>query len=115
VEGGGRQDDIRHTSYRGVVGIKGEVFDDKWTYDIFGQYGTVVYQETYNNDFSIPFRRCMDVVATRATRLPICVDNRTRLRALQHLEHRRVTPEALAYLQTPGFQRGDMTQTVVGA
>ena len=53
VEGGGRRDDIRHTSYRGVVGLKGDLFDDKWTYDVFGQYGTVVYQETYQNDFSI--------------------------------------------------------------
>ena len=34
VEGGGRQDDIRHTSYRMVLGFKGE-FAKFWNYDVF--------------------------------------------------------------------------------
>jgi outer membrane receptor protein involved in Fe transport len=119
VEGGGRRDDIRHTSYRGVVGLTGDLFDNKWTYDVFGQYGTVVYQETYTNEFSIArSARALDVVADDDGN-PVCrsvVDGSDpacvpydiwRLGA--------VTPEALAYLQTPGFQRGDTTQTVVGA
>jgi len=119
VEGGGRRDDIRHTSYRGVVGLTGDLFDNKWTYDVFGQYGTVVYQETYTNEFSITRSgRALDVVADDDGN-PVCrsfLDGSDpacvpydiwRLGA--------VTPEALAYLQTPGFQRGDTTQTVVGA
>jgi len=119
VEGGGRRDDIRHTSYRGVVGLKGDLFDDKWTYDVFGQYGTVVYQETYQNDFSIArSQRALDVVAD-ADGNPVCRS------ALNGSDPNcvpydiwslgNVTPEALAYLQTPGFQRGDTAQTVVGA
>ena len=119
VEGGGRRDDIRHTSYRGVVGLTGDLFDNKWTYDVFGQYGTVVYQETYTNEFSITRSgRALDVVADDDGN-PVCrsfLDGSDpacvpydiwRLGA--------VTPEALAYLQTPGFQRGDTTQTGVGA
>src|SRR5437879_2398725 len=45
VEGGGRIDDIRHTSYRGVLGLKGDLLDKKWNYDAFFQTGKVVYQE----------------------------------------------------------------------
>ena len=40
VEGGGRQDDLNHTSYRGVVGVKGDV--GNWKYDVFAQVGRVV-------------------------------------------------------------------------
>ena len=119
VEGGGRRDDIRHTSYRGVVGLKGDLFDDKWTYDVFGQYGTVVYQETYQNDFSIARSQlAMDVVAD-ADGNPVCraALNGTDPNCVPYDIWRigGVTPEALNYLQTPGFQRGDTTQTVVGA
>jgi len=117
VEGGGRQDDIRHTSYRGVIGLKGDLFDGKWNYDLFGQYGTVVYQETYKNDFSITrSQRALDVVAD-ADGNPVC---RTALDGTDPAcvpydiwRIGGVTPEALAYLQTPGFQKGNTTQTVV--
>ena len=39
VESGGRLDDLRHTSFRGVVGMRGDIADG-WTYDIYGLYGT---------------------------------------------------------------------------
>src|SRR3989442_12522067 len=39
VEGGPRIDDIRHTSYRGVLGLKGDRLDKKWNYDAFFQAG----------------------------------------------------------------------------
>ena len=116
VEGGGRQDDLRHTSYRGVIGLKGD-FSDNWTYDVSAQYGTVVFAETYLNDFSITrAARAMDVVDDGAGNAvcrsaldgtdPNCVPyNLWRIGG--------VTPEALAYLQTPGFQRGDTGQTVI--
>ncbi|MEI9850436.1 MAG: hypothetical protein WDN24_05750 [Sphingomonas sp.] len=39
VEGGGRQDDRQHTSYRGVLGLKGDL-GSVWSYDTYYQYGT---------------------------------------------------------------------------
>lgn len=116
VEGGGRQDDIRHTSYRGVIGFRGTVAEN-WDYDISAQYGTVVYQESYLNDFSITRAgRAMDVVDDGSGNAvcrsvldgsdPNCVPyDIWRLGG--------VTPAALAYLQTPGFQKGTTEQTVV--
>ena len=62
VEGGGRQDDLGLTQYRGVVGVKGG-FAEHWNYDVSAQYGTVLFAETYNNDFSITrLGRALDVV-----------------------------------------------------
>ncbi|AUJ68737.1 MULTISPECIES: TonB-dependent receptor plug domain-containing protein [Pseudoalteromonas] len=51
VEGGPRQDDLRHTSTRFVLGMRGEI-DDNWTYDAFFNYGNVSYEQTYQNDLS---------------------------------------------------------------
>ncbi|KAK0329115.1 hypothetical protein LTR94_038064, partial [Friedmanniomyces endolithicus] len=59
---GGRQDDQRHTSYRGVIGIKGDI--GNWRYDAFAQVGKVLYSETYYNDFSVArSARALDVIA----------------------------------------------------
>jgi outer membrane receptor protein involved in Fe transport len=117
VEGGGRQDDLRHTSYRGVVGVKGEIAQG-WNYDVFGQYGTVVFAETYLNDFSIARgQRALQVVNVNG--VPTCksVVDGTDPNCVPYNIWRQggVTPEALNYLQTPGFQRGDTQQSVMGA
>jgi outer membrane receptor protein involved in Fe transport len=117
IEGGGRQDDLRHTSYRGVVGVKGEVAQG-WNYDVFGQYGTVVFAETYLNDFSITRgQRALQVVNVNG--VPTCksVVDGTDPNCVPYNIWRTggVTPQALDYLQTPGFQRGDTQQSVMGA
>jgi hypothetical protein len=51
VEGGGRFDDLRHTSFRGVVGLRGDLADS-WNYDVYGLYGESVLAEAFQNDFS---------------------------------------------------------------
>jgi iron complex outermembrane receptor protein len=116
VEGGGRQDDQRHTSYRGVVGVKGEI--GNWNYDVFAQMGKVLYSETYLNDFSISrSSRAIDVI-TDAQGNPVCrsvvngVDPNCVPYNIWALG--KVTPEALAYLQVPGFQKGSTSQSVQG-
>lgn len=118
IEGGGRQDDIRHTSYRFNGGVKGE-FAKVWNYDVFAQSSKVVYQSSYLNDFSVTRAgRAMNVVADANGNAvcqsvvdgsdPNCVPyNIWRLGG--------VTPEALAYLQTPGFQKGFTSQQIQGA
>ncbi|RYE67761.1 MAG: TonB-dependent receptor, partial [Oxalobacteraceae bacterium] len=116
VEGGGRRDDLNHTSYRGVVGVKGDV--GNWKYDVFAQVGKVRYAETYFNDFSVArSARALDVVPG-ANGAPVC---RSTLNGIDPncvpyniWSLGGVTKEALTYLQTPGFQRGSTSQTVQG-
>ena len=116
VEGGGRQDDIRHTSFRGVIGVKGDI-DKVWSYDLSAQAGKVVFQETYKNDFSnARIGKALDVVLD-ANGKPVCRS------ALDGSDPNcvpyniwslgKVTPEALGYLQTPGFQKGFTSQQIV--
>ena len=51
VEGAPRSDDLQHTSFRGVVGFRGDL-GENWSYDVFYNRGEVNYQETYQNDLS---------------------------------------------------------------
>ncbi|GGE14798.1 TonB-dependent receptor [Polymorphobacter glacialis] len=49
VEGGNRQDDIRHTTYRIVGGVKGDLFGP-FHYDLYGQYANVGYRSRFTGD-----------------------------------------------------------------
>jgi iron complex outermembrane recepter protein len=116
IEGGDRLDDIRHTTFRGVVGMKGDL-NKTWTYDISQQWGQTVYQETYLNDLSkTRIANALDVVANPAGGAPVCrsVVNGTDPNCVPWnlFSPNSVTPAAAAYLATPGLRKGSTTQTV---
>ena len=52
TEGGPRIDDLRHTDYRVVLGVKGEINAD-WNYDAYAQIGRAVFAEEFINDVSL--------------------------------------------------------------
>ncbi|MBQ5963433.1 TonB-dependent receptor [Massilia sp. ZL223] len=113
VEGGGRQDNLRHTSFRGVVGLKGDI--GNWNYDVFGQMGKVLFQENYLNDFSnTRLQAALDVVAD-ASGAPVCRSGLAGCVPYNIWALGKVTPQMLEYLQTPGFQKGYTSQSVIGA
>lgn len=116
VEGGGRNDDIQHTDYRIVAGMRGDVTRGV-SYDVSYQYGRVLRQSTYENDFSITrLGRALDVVTDPATGLPVCRSVLTGVDPncvpYNIFTTGGVTPAALQYLQTPGFQRGILQQSI---
>ena len=51
TEGGPRIADLTHTSYRGVLGSKGDL-GKVWSYDAYYQYGRTNYTLVYKNEFS---------------------------------------------------------------
>src|SRR3984885_2033651 len=51
VEGGGRVDDLEHTDWRVVIGVKGKIVDG-WDYDASWQHSIVNLNETQQNYFS---------------------------------------------------------------
>lgn len=53
VEGGNRQDDIRHTTYRIVGGIRGDLVGP-FRYDLFAQYSNVSYRSRFSGDANRP-------------------------------------------------------------
>ncbi|MEO1245730.1 MAG: TonB-dependent receptor [Pseudomonadota bacterium] len=52
VEGGPRFDDLRHTSNRALVGIRGDI-NTAWSYDVSANFSRTRYSQVYNNDLSI--------------------------------------------------------------
>lgn len=116
VEGGGRRDDLQHTSYRIVTGSKGDL-GKGISYDVYYQYGRVNFAQTYRNDFSIArLTKALDVV-TGPNGTPICrsVRDGTDPNCVPYdiLAPGGVTPAALTYLQTPLFSRGQTTEQIL--
>jgi outer membrane receptor protein involved in Fe transport len=128
VEGGGRQDDIRHTDYRVVAGIRGDL-SRGISYDAYYQSGHTLRQETFFNDFSVTrLGRAIDVVAVLngaivAPGTPgATIQCRAKFTGIDPncvpynvFATGGVDPTALTYLQTPGFQRGNIIETIAHA
>jgi outer membrane receptor protein involved in Fe transport len=115
VEGGGRRDDLQHTDYRIVTGMRGDL-GGGFSYDASYQYGRVVFAQTYFNDFSITrIKRALDVVSGPGG-VPTCrsVLNGQDPNCVPYdiFATGGVTEAALNYLQTPGFSRGNTQETV---
>jgi iron complex outermembrane receptor protein len=114
VEGAPRQDDLQHTSFRIVLGTKGDL-NDAFSYDAYYQYGRTNFNETYLNDFSITrLRRALDVVSNNgvATCRSVVDGSDPNCVPYNIWTQGGVTPQAVAYLATPGFQRGQTTEQV---
>lgn len=114
VEGGGRRDDLRHTMFRGVAGVKGDI--GAFTYDASAQVGKVIFQEEYFNDFSVArAKKALDAVRDANGNIvcrsvvdgtdPNCVPYNI-------FNPGGVTAAQIAYLSTPGLQRGFTSQLI---
>ena len=117
VEGGGRQDHLNYESYRGVVGVRGEIVPG-WNYDVAAQFSRVRLQRAFLNDFSATrLTRALDVVSVGGT--PTCrsVVDGTDPNCVPYdvFTSGGVTQAALDYLQIPLIATGETTQQVVTA
>ena len=117
VEGGNRQSDLQHTSWRGVFGLRGD-FSDDWRYDLYYQYAEVRMQNAYLNDLSTSrIKRALDAVRDPDTGRVVC---RSVLDGSDPdcvpwniFREGAVTQEMVDYLTLPLFSRGSTDQTVV--
>lgn len=123
VEGGGRVDDLRHTDYRIVAGMKGQIAEGI-SYDVYGQFWRAIMTERYENDFSrVKINRALNVV-TDGSGNAVCAS------AIANAQGQvvdancvpwniwtpgGVTNAAVEYLQTPGFRSGATTEYVGSA
>ncbi|MEA1674253.1 TonB-dependent receptor plug domain-containing protein [Nitrospirillum sp. BR 11163] len=116
VEGGGRIDDLRHTSYRELVGLKGDLWDG-WSYDAYAQRSTVILSETYKNDFSLARTAEAFNATTDANGKLVCANSAAVAAGCVPYNvfssSTAIDPAALSYLQTPGFKEGSTVQDVV--
>jgi outer membrane receptor protein involved in Fe transport len=72
TEGGPRIADFKHTSYRAVLGTRGDL-SKVFSYDAYFQYGKTDYSQVYRNELSVSrLRNALDVVTDPTTGLPVC-------------------------------------------
>ncbi|WP_229205659.1 TonB-dependent receptor domain-containing protein [Duganella sp. Leaf126] len=115
VEGGPRINSISDTSFREVLGVKGEV--GEWNYDVFGQFARVNHSEQNKNYFSATrIGRAMDVVAD-ANGNAVCasaVSGADPNCVPYNLFGGAITPQQLAYLSAGGQIGGYVQQIIYG-
>lgn len=114
VEGGGRRDDLQHTTYRGLIGAKGDITKGI-SYDGYYQYSRVNFAQTYRNDFSKARTvKALDVVSVGG--VPTCrsvVDGTDPNCVPWNIfTAGGVTSAALNYLQIPLFSRGQNSEQI---
>jgi hypothetical protein len=120
VEGGPRRSDLQHTSYRAVLGTRGDI-TEAVSYDAYYQYGRTNYSQVYSNEFSVArLTNALDVVDDPrvAGVQPIC---RATLQGTDancvpyDVFGNNITPAAINYLSATGFQDGINTEQVANA
>ena len=122
-----RQDDLRHTTYRMLIGAKGDL-GDGWSYDFSAQYATALFSEEYFNDASASrIEKALHVVADPRTEvlgapnpnygLPVCksvIDGTdTNCIPLNIFQYAAPTDAALAYAGGNGMKQGSTTEQVI--
>jgi len=122
IEGGNRQDDLRHTSYRMNIGARGEL-GDGWTYDIYAQYGLSLLTENYLNEFSkYRVQQALEVspLAGPTPGVPSCIGESTNPPAANGCVPLdifnglgSITKPMLNYVGADGFQEGYTQEQVV--
>lgn len=119
VEGGGRQSQLRNTSFRALLGAKGEI-SDGFTYDVTGSYAHVESKQVYQHDFSASrLTKSLNVVTDPSTGNPVCASvldgSDTNCVPYNVFTVGGVTAAALNYLQIPLIETGGTTQISFGA
>jgi iron complex outermembrane receptor protein len=107
IEGGGRQANLEHNSFRIVTGVEGMI-NDSWSYDVSYQYGSVSSSDAYKNDFYVNY------MAQRlgAVGAPACTGDCI---PYEVFTFGGVTTEAARQLQGAAIATGFSTQKILNA
>jgi outer membrane receptor protein involved in Fe transport len=117
VEGGPRQDDLNHASYRGVFGLRGNL-TDLWQYDLHYLRARVEMERNFLNDMSSSrISRALDAVRDPDTGRIVC---RSTLEGSDPdcvpwniFQEGAVTQSMIDYLTLPLSARGSTDQTIL--
>ena len=114
VEGGGRQNDLTHISYRAVLGVKGDI-NSAWSYDAYAMQAETELSGIYRNDFyKDRVQQALDVVRDGDGNL-VCRDLSNGCTPWNIFTLGGVTSEATDFLQVPALESGTATTRVASA
>ena len=113
VEGGPREDEYTHTTWRGVFGARGELAPD-WTYDASYTYGRTRSSDFHNNDVSASRAQDALLAVTNANGQIVCRSGSTGCVPWNIWNPAiPVSPAALANFSVPGLTQAASREDVV--
>jgi outer membrane receptor protein involved in Fe transport len=116
VEGGGRQSDFRHSSYRYVVGLKGDL-SDNWNYDGYMEYTATQFNSAQTAYFQTQRIQNALIARKNAAGQIVCqsvIDGSDPACVPYNIfQEGQVSQAALNYLQVPAYTGGNASERVV--
>ena len=115
IEGGPRTSKMRHTNYRMVAGLRGEL-NDTWSYDAYGLYATSIYNSMYINDLNTSrLIDALNVITDPDTGEAVCASGNDGCAPWDIFTKGGVTQEALDYIATTAVSKGWTKTQVLSA
>jgi outer membrane receptor protein involved in Fe transport len=116
IEGGPREDEYDHQTFRGVFGTRGDITAN-WSYDTSLTYGVTRFSDYHNNDTSASrMQDAMLAVRDPTTGQIVCRSGNSGCVPWNIWNPAiAITPQQLAYFSVPGFVDGTNTEQVVTA
>jgi iron complex outermembrane receptor protein len=117
VEGAPRQDDLGHTSFREVLGVKGDI-NDVWSYDTSIQNGITRFSDEYLNDVSKNNIQNALLAVTQPNGKVVCAANAGGANGAPGcvpwniFSYLPASTAAAQYLEVPGEEKGDTQQLI---
>jgi iron complex outermembrane receptor protein len=123
VEGGGRQQDFHNSSFRGLIGSRGDIAEG-WTYDASVQFSRTSATQRTLNYFSLPkINNALDAVDEGLETDGVANGNIVCRSVVDGsdpncvpynvFQQGSITPEQLSYIQAPGLQIGTIDQNII--
>ncbi|MBS0332888.1 MAG: TonB-dependent receptor [Proteobacteria bacterium] len=112
AEAGGRITDLRHTDYRIVIGLRGDL-GKNWNYDGYMQYGSVQFSQEQTGNFNLTrIQQALNVVQTPTG--PACAPGADAgCVPLNIFSSQYISPAALKFLDATSFAQGNTNERVV--
>jgi len=116
VEGGPREDEYTHTTWRGVFGARGEIVPD-WNYDASFTFGKTRSTDFHNNDTSSSrMQDAMLAILDPTTGQPVCRSHNSGCVPWNIFNpasaYGAVTPGALNYISVPALVQGQSEEDI---
>ncbi|MGA7537970.1 MAG: TonB-dependent receptor [Steroidobacteraceae bacterium] len=104
-----RIDNLRHTDYRGVLGVRGAIGKSDWTYDVSGTYWQSLFSEYFLNDVSFTnVQNALNGCTAPGSAAAGCVP-------LDIFNYGGITPAMFNYVSRPGEKTGTVTESNLDA
>ncbi len=100
VEGDARSEFMRHSNFRMVAGVRGDI-NDNWSYDVYGMHAQTNMEDTYLNDLDIDrITDALDVIVDPDTGDWVCRSGNPGCVPWNVFEAGAVDPAAIDYIKT---------------